>query len=214
MTAQDNGFRFPLFVKGDFDGFIGLFIDNLVNLLLITGLCAGMLGMPGEIVFGRILPGVALSVHPSGEEELLAPTIEVLRRAGADLDRTIICHVDLMGFSQDAVRMVADAGCYVAFDNFGVEGTFRHPSSGRLVELADGERIEEVVRLVRDGYLERILVSHDIATKDRLSRFGGHGYSHILMRIVPQLVAAGVSSREVEALLRGNPQRVLCGAES
>lgn len=62
MTAQDNGFRFPLFVKGDFDGFIGLFIDNLVNLLLITGLCAGMLGMPGEIVFGRILPGVALSV--------------------------------------------------------------------------------------------------------------------------------------------------------
>ncbi len=62
MTANDNNFRVPFFVKGDFDGFIGLFIDNLVNLLLITGLCAGVLGMPGEIVFGRILPGVAFSV--------------------------------------------------------------------------------------------------------------------------------------------------------
>jgi len=56
MTPQDGSFRFPLFVKGDFDGFIGLFIDNLVNLLLITGLCAGMLGMPGEIVFAASFP--------------------------------------------------------------------------------------------------------------------------------------------------------------
>jgi hypothetical protein len=29
----------PWFVRGDIDGFIGLFIDNLVNLLIATGLC-------------------------------------------------------------------------------------------------------------------------------------------------------------------------------
>lgn len=61
MTKGENTFRFPLFVRGDIDGFIGLFIDNLVNLLIITGLCIG-LGMPGELVFGRILPGAALSI--------------------------------------------------------------------------------------------------------------------------------------------------------
>ncbi len=54
-------FHYPLFVKGDIDGFIGLFIDNLVNLLLITGLCLSI-GMPGSLVFGKILPGAALSV--------------------------------------------------------------------------------------------------------------------------------------------------------
>jgi adenine/guanine/hypoxanthine permease len=53
--------RYPLFVRGDIDGFIGLFIDNLVNLLIITGLCIN-LGMPQELVFGRILPPTALSV--------------------------------------------------------------------------------------------------------------------------------------------------------
>ena len=58
---RNNSFHFPLFVKGDIDGFIGLFIDNLVNLLIITGLCLSI-GMPGELLFGKILPGTALSV--------------------------------------------------------------------------------------------------------------------------------------------------------
>ncbi len=60
MTDKSE-FRFPLFVRGDIDGFIGLFIDNLVNLLIITGL-ATSIGMPPELVFGWILPGTALSV--------------------------------------------------------------------------------------------------------------------------------------------------------
>jgi adenine/guanine/hypoxanthine permease len=59
--TENSDFRFPLFVRGDVDGFIGLFIDNLVNLLIITGLCISI-GMPSELVFGWILPGTALSV--------------------------------------------------------------------------------------------------------------------------------------------------------
>ncbi|HOW81083.1 MAG TPA: NCS2 family permease [Spirochaetota bacterium] len=61
MAAGTTGFRYPLFVRGDIDGFIGLFIDNLVNLLIITGLCLG-LGMPAGLVFGKILPATAFSV--------------------------------------------------------------------------------------------------------------------------------------------------------
>lgn len=58
---KGNNFKYPLFVRGDFDGFIGLFIDNLVNLLIITSLCLGI-GMSNNLVFGRILPSTALSV--------------------------------------------------------------------------------------------------------------------------------------------------------
>ena len=47
----------PFFVRGDLDGFFGLLIDNLVNLMLIVSLCTGLLGMPAALVFGRILPG-------------------------------------------------------------------------------------------------------------------------------------------------------------
>jgi len=47
---------------GDLDGFFGLFVDNLIQLLLIVTLCSHVLGMGSELVYGRILPGVAVSL--------------------------------------------------------------------------------------------------------------------------------------------------------
>jgi AGZA family xanthine/uracil permease-like MFS transporter len=49
-------------VRGDFDGFFGLALDNLVQLLLIDSLCRGVLGFPPELVYGRILPAAAVSI--------------------------------------------------------------------------------------------------------------------------------------------------------
>ncbi len=52
----------PWFVRGDVDGFFGLALDNLIQLLVIGALTSGVLGFPSELVYGRILPGAALSV--------------------------------------------------------------------------------------------------------------------------------------------------------
>jgi len=49
-------------VRGDIDGFFGLFVDNLLQLMLIAVLCGNVCGMPPELVYGRILPGAALSI--------------------------------------------------------------------------------------------------------------------------------------------------------
>jgi AGZA family xanthine/uracil permease-like MFS transporter len=49
-------------VRGDIDGFFGLFVDNLLQLMLIAVLCTQVCGMPPELVYGRILPGAALSI--------------------------------------------------------------------------------------------------------------------------------------------------------
>ncbi|MBI2338945.1 MAG: NCS2 family permease [Deltaproteobacteria bacterium] len=54
--------HFPLFVKQDLDGFFGLAIDNLIQLLLIVILCVDVCGFPPGLVFGKILPAAALSV--------------------------------------------------------------------------------------------------------------------------------------------------------
>ena len=48
--------------RGDLDGFFGLFVDNLIQLILIVTLCTAVLGMPDALVFERILPGVAVSL--------------------------------------------------------------------------------------------------------------------------------------------------------
>src|SRR6186997_1155289 len=49
-------------VRGDIDGFFGLALDNLVQLLLIDTLCRAVLGFPPELIYGRVLPGAAISI--------------------------------------------------------------------------------------------------------------------------------------------------------
>jgi adenine/guanine/hypoxanthine permease len=50
------------FVRGDVDGFFGLALDNLVQLLLIDALCRHVLGFSDALLYGRVLPGVAASL--------------------------------------------------------------------------------------------------------------------------------------------------------
>ena len=54
--------RMRWFVRGDVDGFFGLALDNLVQLLVLSELCRAVLGFPDALVYGRILPGAAVSI--------------------------------------------------------------------------------------------------------------------------------------------------------
>jgi AGZA family xanthine/uracil permease-like MFS transporter len=49
-------------VRGDVDGFFGLALDNLVQVILIDTLCRTVLGFPDELLYGHVLPGVAVSL--------------------------------------------------------------------------------------------------------------------------------------------------------
>jgi AGZA family xanthine/uracil permease-like MFS transporter len=61
-SVEKAGPAQPWFVSGDFDGFFGLAIDNLIQFLLIVGLCGGVLGFPTSLLLERVLPGAALSI--------------------------------------------------------------------------------------------------------------------------------------------------------
>lgn len=50
------------FVRGDIDGFFGLFVDNLLQLMLVVVLSSAVCGLPTSLVLGRILPGAAISI--------------------------------------------------------------------------------------------------------------------------------------------------------
>jgi len=49
-------------VRRDIDGFFGLALDNFIQILLIVSLCQGVLEFSPSLIYGRILPGVALSL--------------------------------------------------------------------------------------------------------------------------------------------------------
>ena len=62
LYLHHNSRSLPWFTKGDLDGFFGLFIDNLLQLMLIGFLCKTFCGFPTEFITGQVLPGAALSI--------------------------------------------------------------------------------------------------------------------------------------------------------
>ncbi len=61
-AAPSPPVQLRFFVRGDLDGFFALALDNLVNLLLISSFCLGLLGFSREIFYDHILPAAAVSL--------------------------------------------------------------------------------------------------------------------------------------------------------
>ncbi|GLT10992.1 hypothetical protein GCM10007928_32240 [Sulfitobacter porphyrae] len=59
---SDTTYTYKLFNRSDFNAFWALFTDNLVNLLILSGVCQFVFQMPADIVFGRIVPGAAVAI--------------------------------------------------------------------------------------------------------------------------------------------------------
>lgn len=200
--------------------------DELVGEIAVgvgkTGVRAGIIGEIGcstlDATERKVLrccarvqqrTGVAISIHPTPDDEAALEIMTILRDAGADLGHTIMGHVHISGFSKATCRTLADAGCYLGYDNFGLEGLMELPGLGRTVDLRDTQRIDDIVELIADGYLEKIIVSQDVATKHRLAAYGGLGYAHVLRDIVPVMLSRGVTEDQLHTLLVENPKRVL-----
>lgn len=50
------------FVRRDVDGFLGLALDNFIQILVIVSLCQEVLNFPNSLLYRRILPGVVFSL--------------------------------------------------------------------------------------------------------------------------------------------------------
>ena len=59
---REGSYTYKLFSRSDFSAFWALFTDNLINLMVLAGVCQFVFGMPAEIVYGRILPGAAVAI--------------------------------------------------------------------------------------------------------------------------------------------------------
>jgi AGZA family xanthine/uracil permease-like MFS transporter len=55
-------FKPAFWVPGDWNGFFGLFTNVLLNVIVLTGLCLGVVQMPDAVVFGRILPALGIAL--------------------------------------------------------------------------------------------------------------------------------------------------------
>jgi phosphotriesterase-related protein len=152
--------------------------------------------------------GAALSIHPGRDPQAPFEIVEILRDAGADLRRTVMCHVDRTLADRAALRRLAKTGIVIEFDLFGYEGSY-YAWELPLDMPNDSRRVRLLGWLAAEGFADSLVVSHDVYFKDKLARWGGQGYSHIVENVVPLMRRQGIAEATIAAMLVDTPRRLL-----
>lgn len=152
--------------------------------------------------------GAAISVHPGRHETACAQILNVLGQNGADLSRVVLCHMDRTYPDGQGIEPLLERGATVEWDFFGVETS--HYWMTDDVELpTDVGRLRLIRDLAAKGFGAQIAISHDICTKTRLRRWGGHGYGHILRNVTALMQRLAFAPDLIAALIRDTPLRLL-----
>lgn len=166
------------------------------------GLTPGVERTMRAVAQASVETGAPITVHTHAASESGLIAQRVLREEGVDLTRVIIGH---SGDSTDAryLSALADAGSLLGLDRFGLDAF-----------LPLEQRIATTVDLIRRGYGESLVFSHDAScfidfvTVDQRPTFGKDwNYRLIPQRVLPALLEAGVSEEEVKTILVDNSRR-------
>ena len=200
-------------------------VDEIVKDVAVgtDGICAGIIGEIGadswpldsnEIKSLRAsaraqkATGAALHIHPGRMDESPLQILQIVAKAGADLNRVVMDHIDRTAYSFETMLEIAKSGCYLEFDCFGMEGYY--PRRYGVFDMPnDAFRVNYIIKLIDKGYLDKILISTDICMKNKLVSYGGPGYAHIIDNAVPWMRAKGLSEDIVNTITIENPKRVL-----
>lgn len=151
------------------------------------------------VAAASLATGAPISTHtgiyPSGTLQL-----ELLLAEGVDPRSIVIGHAD-MYLDRDYHTAILRTGAYLQFD-----------TAGRTHLNPDDRRADFLVALIRDGWLEQLLVSSDRCFRSDLVAFGGVGYAHTTTTFRQLLLEGGVTEDELQVLMRATPLGVLAWA--
>lgn len=211
----------PELCEAEVGALAALFVTEIRDGIGDTGIRAGLIGeigcsWPPEPVEERALQaaalaqqqtGAAISVHPGRNRAACGRILDVLEAAGADLSRVVLCHMDRTHPDGDGIAPLLDRGAAVEWDFFGIEQSHYWMDDTELP--TDLQRL----RLIRDfaarGHGAQIVISQDICTRTRMTRWGGHGYGHVLRNLPALMRRLEFSAGLIEALMRTTPLRLL-----
>ncbi|MFH0962455.1 MAG: hypothetical protein V2A58_00425 [Planctomycetota bacterium] len=195
--------------------------DDAENGIGETGVRPGMLGEfashddgePGEHVEkvfqaasrAHLATGLPITTHcwagRGAEWE-----IGILKDEGVDQGKVIIGHVGANQPEMENARWILDQGVNVSVDCIGYD------ERDGWRDFGDPERAALIKRFIEWGHLGQIVVGRDMMRKYHLRKHGGGGYAYLFNSFVDTMREAGITEAQVEAILVGNPRRILtCG---
>ncbi len=225
-VVMGSGYHVPISHPADMDErsedeIFGEIVRDITLGVGDTGVKAGLIGelgnwhplsdneIKGLRAGGRAqqATGAPVLIHPGFRPEALAPIMDVLTGAGADPGRVIMGHLDHIG-SRAAILDLASSGCYLEWDTFGFEDTSLEAALECPIPN-DEERMDALEWLAEAGYLDRLLVAHDVCVQSRHSTHGGKTFDHFISALVPRLRTRGWSETDINTVLVDNPARIL-----
>ena len=157
--------------------------------------------------------GLALMIHPGRNPAAPLELMAIAVSAGADPSRILMAHLDRTVQDLDGLRQLADTGCWLEFDCFGLESSY-YPFDPRMTTLSDAQRIELVRGLEDAGLGGRVVLAHDVCQRHRLTRYGGHGFGHLPRDVIPWMHQRGFTEAETTRYLVTNPAAALAVAST
>jgi predicted metal-dependent phosphotriesterase family hydrolase len=143
--------------------------------------------------------GLPITLHARFGRVGLAQ-LDVLDDEGVSPPRVIVGHSDTDP-DPDYHEALARRGAWVEFDT--VRGRF---------PLVVERRVRYILEARRRGYLDRLLVSHDVCAQSHLRAYGGTGYDYLPAEFGERLREAGLADEELRLLFIENPRRALAPA--
>jgi len=156
--------------------------------------------------------GAVISAHPGRNRQTPFEIMEIMSDAGANPRRVIMCHIDARLRDHSQRLKLLQSGCALEYDLWGWEGHFpSYWTADDFMDLPnDTQRIYEIRQLIDEGYIDQIVISHDICCKSRRVCYGGWGYAHILNYVVPMMTQRGITREQIAKIMVENPKRLLC----
>ena len=158
--------------------------------------------------------GAAITFHQGGRGREKLECLSMVGEEGADLNRVIMGHTDIISADLPLMKELAEQGVYLEFDLLGKLGVplVYQPRTLDLFPrpwAVDAVCAEAVVNLIEAGHEDRILLSHDVFPKLQYKSYGGTGYAFVLEKFLPHLRTMGVTEEQTNKLVVDNPRRVL-----
>lgn len=148
--------------------------------------------------------GCPVNIHPGRSDEAPFEIMRIFQEAGGKASKTVMSHLERTIFENTKLAEFLSCGVYCEFDLFGIE-TSNYQLNPSIDMPSDAQRIARLKKLADNGFENKIVISHDLHTKHRLMKFGGHGFSHILLNVVPQMLRRGFAQDQIDKILVQNP---------
>jgi phosphotriesterase-related protein len=152
--------------------------------------------------------GLPLLIHPGRNQYAPLEIIKYIDDLGANLENVVLGHIDRTIFDFEILKETAETGVFLNLDLWGHDSPF-YPLAPDAYMPGDHERIKMVEFLIDQGFEDSILLAHDICTKHRLKKYGGHGFDHLLNRVVPWMKNRNIEDVIINKMMIKNPQKML-----